>query len=307
MSEPGPAPGGKAPFPFRDLAERLGRLVPARWRAGAAIVPVVRLSGAIGMASPLRPSLTLAAIDKALARAFAISGASAVALAINSPGGSPVQSHLIFRRIRQLADENELPVLAFVEDVAASGGYMLACAADEIFCDPSSIVGSIGVVSASFGFQEAIARLGIERRIYTAGARKAQLDPFLPQDEAEVAHLRAIQQEVHRHFIGLVRARRGERLQGEDAQLFSGEFWAGGQAVELGLADGLGDLREVLRARFGEDLRLPVIGAGGGLLTRLLRRGGVRGAPDLALAGSGFGAGMVASLEERALWGRYGL
>ena len=177
---------------------------------------------------------------------------------INSPGGSPVQSRQIFLRIRQLSAEKNLPVLVFVEDVAASGGYMIACAGDEIFCDPSSILGSIGVVGGTFGFQEMIRKIGVERRLYTSGEHKAMLDPFLPEDPDDVARLQAIQRDIHATFIALVKARRGAKLD-EAANLFSGEYWAGDTAVTYGLADGIGDLRSVLKARFGEDVRMPLI------------------------------------------------
>src|SRR3954452_21042931 len=230
--------------------DRLMELVPARWRRGAAVVPVVRLSGVIGAVTPLRPGMTLAGIAKMLERAFGTRNARAVALAINSPGGSPVQSRQIYLRIRQLAAEKKLPVLVFVEDVAASGGYMIACAGDEIFCDPSSILGSIGVVGGSFGFQEAIKRLGIERRLYTAGAHKAMLDPFLPENPDDVAKVKALQRQIHQIFIALVKESRGARLKGADDTMFTGEYWAGETSITLGLADGIGDIRSILRARY---------------------------------------------------------
>src|SRR6201747_386265 len=192
--------------------DRLMQLVPARWRRGAAIVPVVRLSGVIGAVTPLRPGMTLAGVAKMLERAFATKNAKAVALVINSPGGSPVQSRQIYLRIRQLAAEEKLPVLVFVEDVAASGGYMIACAGDKIFCDPSSILGSIGVVGGSFGFQDLIKRIGVERRLYTAGAHKAMLDPFLPENPEDVARVKALQREIHALFISLVTQSRGAKL-----------------------------------------------------------------------------------------------
>ena len=232
-----------------DWMASVSRYLPERWRMDVPVVPVVRLSGVIGAVTPLRPGMTLAGVAKMLERAFGMRNARAVALVINSPGGSPVQSRQIFLRIRQLAAEKKLPVLVFVEDVAASGGYMLACAGDEIFCDPSSIIGSIGVVGGTFGFQEAIKKLGIERRLYTAGERKAQLDPFLPEDPEEVARLKQIQREIHRVFIDLVKQSRTGRLNGADDYLFTGEYWAGDRAIELGLADTIGDLRSVLRAR----------------------------------------------------------
>ena len=201
--------------------------------------------------------MSLAGVARALERAFSVRKAKAVALVINSPGGSPVQSRQIYLRIRQLAAEKKLPVLVFVEDVAASGGYMIACAGDEIICDPSSIFGSIGVVGGSFGFQEAIKRLGIERRLYTAGAHKAMLDPFLPENPDDVAKLKALQREIHQIFIALVKESRGARLKGSDDTLFTGEYWAGESSIALGLADSIGDLRSTLRARYGEKVLTP--------------------------------------------------
>src|SRR5712675_2687181 len=213
------------------LPDRLMELIPARLRRGAAVVPVVRLSGLIGAVTPLRPGMSLAGVARTLERAFSMKNAKAVALAINSPGGSPVQSRQIYLRIRQLAAEKKLPVLVFVEDVAASGGYMIACAGDEIFCDPSSIMGSIGVVGGSFGFQELIKRIGVERRLYTAGEHKAMLDPFLPENPDDVARLKTIQREIHAIFIALVKQSRSARLKGSDDALFSGEYWAGEKSV----------------------------------------------------------------------------
>jgi serine protease SohB len=231
-----------------NLVARVKEYLPVRLRGDVPVVPVVRLSGTIGAVTPLRPGMTLAGLAKTLERAFATRNAKAVALVINSPGGSPVQSRQIYLRIRQLAAEKKLPVLVFVEDVAASGGYMIACAGDEIFCDPSSILGSIGVVGGSFGFQELIKKIGVERRLYTAGEHKAMLDPFLPEDEGDVARLKSIQREIHAIFIALVKASRGSRLKGADDELFTGEYWAGETSVSLGLADGIGDLRSTLRA-----------------------------------------------------------
>src|SRR5512142_135317 len=203
--------------------------IPKRWR-GLPTVPVVRLTGVIGFSTPLKPGLTLGGIARALDRAFAMKP-KAVALAINSPGGSAVQSHLIYRRIRQLSQEKSVPAIAFVEDVAASGGYMIACAADEIVCDPAAIVGSIGVVGASFGATEAMKKLGIERRVYTAGEKKVTLDPFLPEKPEDVEHLKTIQREIHETFIGLVKGSRGARLTGPENTLFSGEYWGAKTAL----------------------------------------------------------------------------
>ena len=226
--------------------ERLMAFVPARLRRGTAVVPVVRLSGVIGAVTPLRPGMSLAGVARTLDRAFATKNAKAVALVINSPGGSPVQSRQIYLRIRQLAAEKKLPVLVFVEDVAASGGYMIACAGDEIFCDPSSILGSIGVVGGSFGFQGLIQKIGVERRLYTAGAHKAMLDPFLPENPDDVARVKALQREIHAVFMDLVKQSRGARLKGAEDVLFTGEYWAGETSVSLGLADAIGDLRSTL-------------------------------------------------------------
>src|SRR5271154_5634019 len=254
------------------LLERIQGFLPARLRRGIAVVPVVRLSGVIGAGTPLRPGMSLAGVAKMLERAFATRNARAVALVINSPGGSPVQSRQIYLRIRQLAAEKKLPVLVFVEDVAASGGYMIACAGDEIFCDPSSILGSIGVVGGSFGFQELIKKIGVERRLYTAGEHKAMLDPFLPEDRDDVARLKSIQREIHAIFIALVKESRGSRLRGADDVLFTGEYWAGETSVTLGLADAIGDLRSTLRARYGDKVLTPVIAPATGLLSGLLGR-----------------------------------
>src|ERR1700720_1148348 len=196
------------------LLDRLMEWFAARLRRGTAVVPVVRLSGVIGAVTPLRPGMSLAGVARTLERAFATRNAKAVALVINSPGGSPVQSRQIYLRVRQLAAEKKLPVLVFVEDVAASGGYMIACAGDEIFCDPSSILGSIGVVGGSFGLQELIKKIGVERRLYTAGEHKAMLDPFLPEDPDDVARVKALQRETFPQFIDVAKQSRGGIIQG---------------------------------------------------------------------------------------------
>jgi signal peptide peptidase SppA len=279
--------------------------IPERLRPGRAVVPVVRLSGVIGAVTPLRPGMSLAGVARMLERAFAVKNAKAVALVINSPGGSPVQSRQIYLRIRQLADEKKLPVLVFVEDVAASGGYMIACAGDEIFCDPSSILGSIGVVGGSFGFQELIKKLGIERRLYTAGTRKAMLDPFLPENPEDVARLKALQREIHDIFIALVKGSRGARLKGADDVLFNGEYWAGDTSVALGLADGIGDLRSTLRARYGEKVQTPLIAPASGLLSGLLgrRAPGAIGTWENAV---NLPEEVISAIESRAIWAKFG-
>ena len=285
--------------------ETLRPLVPKRLRGDIPVVPVVRLSGVIGFSTPLKPGLSLAGIARQLERAFGTRHARAVALVINSPGGSPVQSHLIYRRIRALADEKKLPVIAFAEDVAASGGYMVACAADEIICDISSILGSIGVVGGSFGFAGLLDKLGIERRLYTSGEHKAMLDPFLPEKPDDVERLKSVQRDIHEHFIALVKASRGARLTGPEKDLFSGEYWAGPKAVELGLADGIGDVRTMLRERFGDKVAMPLVSAERSLFGRM--RPGVDGGTfDALLRRADFAEEIVSALEARALWARYG-
>jgi signal peptide peptidase SppA len=290
------------------LVDRLKEYVPARLRRDTPVVPVVRLSGVIGAVTPLRPGMTLAGVAKMLERAFGTRNAKAVALVINSPGGSPVQSRQIYLRIRQLAAEKKLPVLVFVEDVAASGGYMIACAGDEIFCDPSSILGSIGVVGGGLGFQEMIRKIGVERRLYTAGEHKATLDPFLPENPEDVARLKAIQREIHAIFIALVKGSRGARLKGDDDLLFTGEYWAGETSVSLGLADTIGDLRSTLRARFGEKVLTPVIAPASGMLAGLLGRRSPGAGSLAALDGiGGLPDDLISALETRAIWARFGL
>jgi signal peptide peptidase SppA len=301
MTEQTANPGSTGRF------DRLMEWVPARLRRGAAIVPVVRLSGLIGAVTPLRPGMALAGVARTLERAFATKNAKAVALVINSPGGSPVQSRQIYLRIRQLAAEKQLPVLVFVEDVAASGGYMLACAGDEIFCDPSSILGSIGVVGGSFGFYELIKKIGVERRLYTAGEHKAMLDPFLPENPDDVARVKALQREIHGIFIALVKQSRGARLKGADDVLFTGEYWAGETSVSLGLADAIGDLRSTLRARYGDKVLTPVIAPASGLLSGLLGRKSAGAGTLASLEGlAGMPDELISAMESRAIWAKFG-
>lgn len=276
-------------------------------------VPVLRFTGPIGMVTPLRPGLSLATVASALEKAFEMSKTPAVAILVNSPGGSPVQSHLIYKRIRQLAVEHEKRVHVFCEDVAASGGYFLALAGDEIYADPSSVVGSIGVISAGFGLDKAIEKLGIERRVYTAGLSKGSLDPFLPEKPEDVERLKALQRDVHDLFIGIVKERRAGKLNGTDADLFSGAFWSGPRAHELGLVDALGDVRTRMRQLYGDKVRLRVVPMEKrGLISRLTRSGHDAPQPGLMIgAGGGFGRlladDMISAIEARALWQRYGL
>lgn len=286
----------------------MARFLPKSMREETPIVPVVRLSGVIGSGRGLAPGsdgLSLANVAGALRGAFNYKRAKAVALLINSPGGSPVQSHLIYKRIKQLKAERNLPVFAFLEDVAASGGYMIACAADEIIADQSTIVGSIGVVSAGFGFPETLKKLGIERRVYTSGKSKSQLDPFQPEKKEDIAHLKALQEEIHAFFIALVKENRGDVLKGDESELFSGQFWAGETGMKLGLVDRIGDMRGVLRERFGENVLFRPYGPERTLFGRKIPS--VFGGQNLSDIGRELPKGLVESLEERALWARYGL
>jgi signal peptide peptidase SppA len=288
------------------------KLVTFEWlRRPRPEVSVLRLTGAIGGVGPLRSGMSLAGVELQIEQAFAQKHLKAVALVVNSPGGSPAQSALITKRIRDLAVEKEVPVLAFCEDVAASGGYWLACAADEIFVQPTSIVGSIGVITSGFGFTGLMEKVGVERRVYTAGEHKSTLDPFRPENPDDIARLKELQLDLHEVFKELVRDRRGHRLKAAEEELFSGAFWTGGKAVELGLADSVGELRQVLRDRFGKRVRLRRIQGP----KRLLRRLGIgRGRSEASGAWDGglptpadWAAGVIAAVEERSLWSRFGL
>lgn len=272
-------------------------------RSPRPLVVVLPLQGAIGSAAGLRPGLTLAAFAGRIEAAFSVKGAKAVALTINSPGGSAVQSLLLHRRIVALAQEKGIPVIAFAEDVAASGGYMLALAADEIFVNEASLVGSIGVVSASFGFPGLLERLGIERRVHAAGERKAMLDPFSPERAEDVARIEDIQRSVHETFKDLVRTRRAGRLADDESRLFTGNVWVGAEAVRLGLVDGIGDLRTEMRKRFGDTVRFRTVERRRGPFALPFWRGSGSRQP----AAGGLGFDLVAALELRALWARFGL
>lgn len=293
-----------------DFLKPLGAL----WRAmpftgpAAPLVTVIDLAGVIGdVSGPGRKGMSLKRLEKSLDSAFKPGKLAAVALAINSPGGSPVQSRLILSAIRRHAKEKEVPVLAFIEDVGASGGYILALAGDEIYADESSVVGSIGVISGGFGFHEAIRRLGVERRVYTAGENKSMLDPFQPEDPKDIERLEKILADLHEQFKMLVRERRGDRLK-DDPELFSGAVWTGPDAKERGLIDGIAQLGEFLREKFGEDVKIKRISPEGGSLLKKLLTGGEE-------SGAGSGASpslidaeeLIAAGERRALWARYGL
>jgi serine protease SohB len=275
-------------------------MLPKSWWQSGPVVPVIRLTGVIGASAPLRPGLSLASCASAIERAFETSNARAVTVQINSPGGSPVQSRLIFQRIRALAKEKSLPVHVFIEDVGASGGYLIALAGDEIYADASSIVGSIGVIYAGFGFVELIDKIGVDRRVYTSGEKKLQLDSFQPEDPDDIARLKTLQAIIHKDFIELVKERRGRKIEAAGDQLFTGEFWTGRQALELGLIDGMIDLRTKMRELYGDKVRLKLMSMERGLFRR---RTGV----GVESIGADFADGFVSAAESRAMWARYGL
>ncbi|MGW5050811.1 S49 family peptidase [Actinokineospora sp. NPDC004072] len=282
------------------LAARLPRIVERPDRGP--VVAVVRLHGVISPTpTPLaaRGVINAATTESALSRAFDHDRLVAVALAVNSPGGAPTQSALVAERIRELADKRAVPVLAFCEDVAASGGYWLACAADEIYAHGSSMVGSIGVVSAGFGLAGLLERFGVERRVHTAGARKVRLDPFQPEHPEDIAWLKDLQAQLHEQFAAWVRQRRGDRLAGSDDELFSGEVWTGRRAAELGLVDGIGTLRGVVGQRF-PDAEIAVSAPKRPLLARLGVGGAGLSTADRVLAA-------IDAVEARANWSRFGL
>ena len=284
-------------------------ILPKKFRDKPVVIPTVRLSGAIMASQGMRPTLSIATAAGRLKKAFSVKDAPAVAIVINSPGGSPVQANLIYKRIRALAEETDKKVIVAVEDVAASGGYMIALAGDEIIADPSSIVGSIGVISAGFGFVNLIEKLGVERRVYTAGENKMILDPFKPEKKADIQYLRSIQDEIHDTFVDMVKERRGDVISGDEKEVFSGRFWTAPTGQSLGLVDRIGDIRSIVKERYGEKTELKVIGAGGGFLKRSPPQGVLMPhmSSDLSAIGAGFADHMVTHAEERALWARYGL
>jgi signal peptide peptidase SppA len=284
-------------YPYiATMIKTLLKLVPAKWRKTNNVIHILRLQGAISAGGGLRPALNAKDLEPLLQRAFK-KGVSGVALAINCPGGSPVQSSLIAARIRALSAEHKIPVYAFCEDVAASGGYWLACAADEIYADESSIVGSIGVIASGFGFVEAIKKLGVERRVYTSGTSKSILDPFKPEKKQDVDRLLELQEDVHEGFKTYVRTRRAGKLKAEESELFTGAFWTGKRGLALGLVDGIGHAHEILRRKFGEQVEIKEISAAKGWG---LKRFGFGSAIELPEAA-------INALETRALWSRFGL
>mgnify|MGYP000674515211 CR=1 FL=1 len=266
-------------------------------------VAVLRLSGPIGEGG-VRGGLTLAGVAEPLHRAFTMSRLRAVAISVNSPGGAPAQAGLIAQRIRDLAEEHDVRVLTFCEDAAASGGYWLACAGDEIHAHAGSLVGAIGVVSAGFGVPELLRRHGIERRVHATGSRKAMLDPFREEDPADVAHLRAMQDDILETFAQHVRERRGAALTAADEELFSGAVWTGRQAARMGLVDGLGEPRATLRGIYGPRVRLREVPTQRKLFGRIPLVGGPAG---LQGGGTTWTGDLLAAAEERALWQRLGL
>lgn len=261
-------------------------------------VAVVRLSGVIADSGPRKGGISYERYADAIEDAFDVKDVREVALVINSPGGSPAQCSLLAGIIRQCAAEKKVPVTAFVEDVAASGGYWLACAADKIYVQPASVVGSIGVIAAGFGFEDFIKRHDIKRRVYTAGKDKSMLDPFAPEKKADVERIKALQAEIHEQFIAWVRDRRGSRLKGKDSELFEGGIWTGAGAMPVGLVDGIGDLRGVSREKYGEKVRFIEFGPEKPFYQALM---GVKANPVT------MGRDMLAALEERAFWQRFGL
>jgi signal peptide peptidase SppA len=280
--------------------------LPASWVQRGPLIPVLRFSGAIGMITPLRPGLSLSTSASAIEKAFSMRGAKAVAIQINSPGGSAVQSMLIYKRVRALAAEKNLKVYVFAEDVAASGGYLLALAGDEIYADPSSIIGSIGVITATFGLDRLIEKIGVERRVYTAGKSKDTLDIFLPEKPGDVERIKAIQEDVHRAFIDLVKARRGAKIEKGGDTLFTGEFWTGQKALELGLIDGLSDLRTKMREIYGDEVRLKLVMPSTSWFRRRRSVFAEGRAFDFSFSPGGFAADLISAIEARALWSRFG-
>jgi len=267
------------------------------------IVPVVLLSGIIGNVGGLRNGITISSIENLLEKAFKIKNPAAVAIIINSPGGSPVQSSLIYKRIKKLAKKNKSKVIFFVEDVAASGGYYIACAGDEIYVDENSIVGSIGVIYASFGFDKLIKKYGIERRVFTTGKYKSILDSFQKQKLSDVKKLKSIQIEIFKNFKEVVLKSRGKKINKKNKNIFSGSFWAGKEAIKLGLVDGIGDLKTVMEKKFGEKLRYIPIKPKKSFLKSILSKSFY--SRDLVDTKKIIND-MMSYIENRNIWGRYG-
>lgn len=274
-----------------------------RWLKKDPVVAVIPLHGVIASGGgKLRgENLNLMGLAETISDAFETKGVVAIALSVNSPGGSPVQSALIAARIRQLADEKKLPVYAFAEDVMASGGYWLGCCADEIYADQNSVVGSIGVISAGFGFTGLMEKVGVERRTYAAGENKAKLDPFSPEKESDIEWLKKLQVEIHENFKNYVKERRGERLKKrKDKELFSGDVWTGAKAVELGLIDGVSDLRSFMREKYGEKVKLELLEGRKSWIQKTLGLGSQSFASNAVNSAIG-------AVKSEAKWQKYGL
>ena len=260
------------------------------------VVSHLRLTGVIGNVGKFRQGIEYSGQEDIIKKAFSVKKALAVAITINSPGGSPVQSHLIYKFIREQAKKNKKKVIIFAEDVAASGGYLIACSGDEIYANSSSIIGSIGVISASFGFKNLIEKIGVQRRVYTAGKNKSTLDPFLDEKEEDINRLKNIQLELHQDFIDVVEESRGSKLnKNSGIELFSGEFWTGKKAKELGLIDGLGNADQILREKFGDEVEIKKFGKPKGWLAKKLS------------SSQDHADKLISILEERSIWQRYGL
>ena len=267
------------------------------------IIPVVYISGIIGNIGGLRKGITISSIEDLLEKAFKIKNSSAIAIIINSPGGSPVQSSLIYKRIKKLAKKNKTKVIFFVEDVAASGGYYIACAGDEIYVDENSIVGSIGVIYTSFGFDKLIKKYGIERRIFTTGKYKSILDSFQKQKLSDVKKLKSIQTEIFKNFKDIVLKSRIKKINKQNKNIFSGSFWTGKEAIKLGLVDGIGDLKTIMEKKFGEKLRYVSIKPKKSFLKGILSKSFY--SKDL-LDTKKIINDMMTYMESRNIWGRYG-
>jgi signal peptide peptidase SppA len=260
------------------------------------IIPHIKLSGVIGNVGKFKQGIDFAGQEEIIKKAFSVKKISAVAISINSPGGSPVQSHLLYKFIRQQAKKNKIKVLVFAEDVAASGGYLIACAGDEIYANSSSIIGSIGVIYSSFGFKDLIKKIGIERRIYTAGKNKSTLDPFLEENNEDIERLKNIQLDLHKDFIDVVEESRGKKLNKDlGIELFSGEFWSGSKSKELGLIDGVGNVNEILKEKFGEKIVIKKFEKSKGWIEK-----------KLSASNNNQLDQVVDILEERSIWQRYG-
>ena len=259
------------------------------------IISHIKLTGIIGNVGKFRQGIEYSGQENIIKKAFSVKKAQAVAVTINSPGGSPVQSHLIYKFIREQAKKHKKKVIVFAEDVAASGGYLIACSGDEIYANSSSIIGSIGVIYSSFGFKDLIQKIGVQRRVYTAGKNKSTLDPFLEEKDEDIKRLKNIQLELHQDFIDVVEESRGSKLKKESGiELFSGEFWSGKKAIELGLIDGIGNAEQILREKFGEEVQIKKFEKTKGWLTKKLSTSEVHADK------------LISILEERSIWQRYG-